>query len=86
MENTTPTAEKQLNQLSEVDRRNLELLNRLYEFHKSFKPYADTINELFYSYVQTCLHTKEQMQLDQNDVYNVFEVVKVLNELQFTKN
>lgn len=86
MENTTPTAEKQLNQLSEVDRRNLELLHNLGEFYEKFTDHAKSINEVFFMYVHTCLHTQEQLQISQNDVYNILEVVKLLNELQFTKN
>ncbi|MGV0756781.1 hypothetical protein ACTS9E_14525 [Empedobacter brevis] len=86
MENTIPTTEQPLNQLSEIDRKNLELLYKLGEHTQNFKPHAKSLNEVFYLYVHTCLFTQEQIQITNDDVYNVLEIVKVLNELQFPKN
>ncbi|MGV0931574.1 hypothetical protein ACTS95_14845 [Empedobacter brevis] len=85
MENTIPTSKNQLNQLSEVDRKNLKLLEEIAELNENFTDFAKSVNEVFYLYVQTCLFKEVQLQITQNDVFKILEVVNLFNNLKINK-
>ncbi|MGG5506208.1 MULTISPECIES: hypothetical protein [unclassified Myroides] len=64
------------------DWHNLALLETLYELHENFSSHAQSINELFYFYVQNCTETGEDFSLNHTDVYRVLEVVTILQQLR----
>ena len=68
-----------------VEEYNNALVKNLGEFSKEFNSFAESVNRVFYFYIQTRIHTKDEMLLDQADVYNIYEVVEFLRKLKYEK-
>ena len=68
--------------LTANDWHNLALLETLYELHENFSSHAQSINELFYYYVQNCTEKGVDFDLNPIDIHLVLEVVTVLQQLK----
>jgi len=68
--------------LSAHDSHNLALLAALYEHRASFTAYAQSINELFYYYVQHCTDQADDFFLTATDVHSVLDVVNLFQQLR----
>ncbi|EHQ44002.1 hypothetical protein [Myroides odoratus] len=71
--------------LSANDQHNLALLEALYDLNPSFAAYAQSINELFYYYVQNCTEKADDFLLNPLDVQSILEVVHTLQQLKEPK-
>ncbi|MDM1408190.1 hypothetical protein [Myroides sp. DF42-4-2] len=67
---------------TDSEQHNLALLQALYEQQASFTAYAQSINELFYYYVQHCSSQGDDFFLTPTDVHRVLEVVTLLHQLK----
>jgi len=72
--------------LSKKDSHNLALLQELYDLNPDFASYAQSINALFYYYVQHCTENADDFFLNSTDVLQVLEVVQTLQKLKKPKN
>ena len=68
-----------------VEEYNNALVKNLGEFSNEFNSFAESVNRVFYFYIQTCIQKKDEMLLDQADVYNIYEVVEFLRKLKYEK-
>ncbi|MGG5576790.1 hypothetical protein ACPDHL_05525 [Myroides sp. C15-4] len=69
-------------QVRSTDQYNATLLQELVELHTNFTSYAQSINELFYYYVQHCTDKGEDLFLDASDVHRILQVVNLLQQLK----
>ncbi|MBB1148913.1 hypothetical protein H4K35_02010 [Myroides sp. NP-2] len=69
-------------QVRSTDQYNLVLLEELVDLHTNFTSYAQSINELFYYYVQHCTDKGEDLFLDTSDVHRILQVVTLLQRLK----
>lgn len=67
---------------TDSDQHNLALLQALYEHRASFTAYAQSINELFYYYVEHCTDQADDFFLTPTDVHSVLDVVNLLQQLK----
>lgn len=74
------------NMLSKNDSHNLALLQELYDLNPNFASYAQSINALFYYYVQHCTEHADEFFLDSSEVHQVLEIVHTLQKLKKPKN
>ncbi len=72
--------------LSKNDSHNLALLQELYDLNPDFASYAQSINALFYYYVQHCTENSDEFFLNASDVHQVLEIVHTLQKLKKPKN
>ncbi|WP_158961848.1 hypothetical protein [Myroides fluvii] len=72
--------------LSKNDSHNLALLQELYDLNPNFASYAQSINALFYYYVQHCTENADEFFLNSSEVHQVLEVVHTLQKLKKPKN
>ena len=49
----------------------------LYDLNPNFSVYAQSINELFYYYVQHCTNNEDELLLTSTDIHNILEVVTI---------
>lgn len=68
--------------ITENELHNLQVLKNLFEYGQCFTGYAKSVNNLFYYYIQNCIHKSDEIFLDQNDVYNLKEIVNALQDLK----
>lgn len=68
--------------LSSIDQHNLTLLEELFDLHANFTSYAQSINELFYFYVQDCTEKGNDLFLNAADIHRILEVVNLLQKLK----
>ncbi|WP_158960356.1 hypothetical protein [Myroides fluvii] len=64
------------------DQHNLALLHMLHEQNANFAAYAQSINDLFYYYVQHCTDNEDELLLTSTDIHNILEVVTTLQQLK----
>lgn len=76
------TNKNQPQTITENDLHNLELLKSIFDFGQTFTAHAKSINDLFYLYIQTCLHRSDDILLTESDVYNIKEIVTALNDFK----
>ncbi len=62
-------------ELTQEDIENLDALRELLGLYESFDVIIKSINELFYTYIQTCIHKDYDIMINQADVYNILKVV-----------
>ncbi|MBB1140353.1 hypothetical protein [Myroides sp. WP-1] len=72
--------------LSKNDSHNLALLQELYDLNPDFASYAQSINALFYYYVQHCTENADEFFLNASDVHQVLEIVHTQQKLKKPKN
>ncbi|WP_158963800.1 hypothetical protein [Myroides fluvii] len=67
---------------SAIDLHNLAILQALYEQNANFSAYAQSINELFYYYVQHCTDNEDELLLTSTDIHNILEAVNTFQQLK----
>lgn len=72
--------------LSKNDSHNLALLQELYDLNPNFVSYAQSINALFYYYVQHCTENADEFFLSSSEVHQVLEIVHTLQRLKKPKH
>lgn len=68
--------------VSANEQHNLALLEALYELNPNFASYAQSINELFYYYVQNCTERADDMLLTSTDISSILEVVHTFQQMK----
>lgn len=66
-----------------IEQYNNSLILELGELHDNLIGHAESINRLFYYYIQNCVHKQENILMDQSDIYSVLEVVEFLKKLKY---
>ncbi|MDM1044444.1 hypothetical protein HX004_13885 [Myroides sp. 1354] len=64
------------------DQHNLGLLATLYDLNPNFAAYAQSINDLFYYYVQHCTETSTDVLLTSTEINSILEVVNTFQQLK----
>jgi hypothetical protein len=82
MENTTPTAENPLK--TKTNELQLFAIKEVQQDGTSFIELAESINALFYSYIQECVYRNSEIGIDQVQIYNIKETVDFLRNLHTT--
>lgn len=81
--NQKPVTEKtKLVRLTMSQIHNLSLLEKMREFDQNFKTHAQSINTLFYSYIQVMQSHKEELALTENEIYSISEVANFFGNME----
>ncbi|WP_353120195.1 hypothetical protein [Myroides odoratus] len=64
------------------DLHNLALLHMLYDLNPNFLAYAQSINDLFYYYVQHCTDSSTEVLLTSTEINSILEVVNAFQQLK----
>lgn len=64
------------------DQHNLALLEALYDLNPNFLAYAQSINDLFYYYVQHCTDSSTEVLLTSTEINSILEVVNAFQQLK----
>ncbi|EKB05096.1 Uncharacterised protein [Myroides odoratus] len=64
------------------DEHNLALLHLLYDINPNFSAYAQSINDLFYYYIQHCTDTSTEVLLTSTEINSILEVVNAFQQLK----
>ena len=64
------------------DQHNLALLQVLYDLNPNFSVYAQSINDLFYYYIQHCTDTSTEVLLTSTEINNILEVVNTFQQMK----
>lgn len=81
MENTAPPAQKKQNTNHELQ---LYAIKEVQQDGTTFKELSDSINALFYSYIQECVHRNSEIGIDQAQIYHIKEAVDFFKNLHNT--
>ncbi|WKW46732.1 hypothetical protein P3875_01275 [Myroides sp. JBRI-B21084] len=68
--------------ISEVQKQNLEKISELENNSNGFAEYAKSIRNTFFLYIQSCIYNKEEIHINEDDVYNVNAVINFLESLK----
>lgn len=77
-----PEPNQEQKEVTQVDLENLSALREFYDLYESFDVILKSINSLFYTYIQICIHRDDAILLDQADVYNILKVVNFFQSLK----
>lgn len=70
--------------MNTIHQQNQALIQELGNYSQEFNSYAKSVKDLFFNYVQICLHRKDEIYINEDDVYNIKAIIDFFEALQYT--